>query len=123
MPGDISTPTFSDSKKCVVLIILDMQERKYHTVGTIPKSNIKIVEKDKIGNPKTQIQCTYFFHSNNKNKTLVYAFSIDVPVLWICKFSTIIMWVSGIRKKFHVKMVTDKNVNIIVYNVTLERLL
>jgi hypothetical protein len=30
-------------------------EKKYHTVGTIPKSNIKIVEKGNIDTPNTQI--------------------------------------------------------------------
>ena len=31
-----------------------MKYKKYHTVGTIPKSNTKIVEKDKIDTPNTQ---------------------------------------------------------------------
>jgi hypothetical protein len=30
-----------------------MENRKYHTVGIIPKSNIKIVERDKIYTPNT----------------------------------------------------------------------
>jgi len=33
-----------------------MKNKKYHTVGTIPKSNIKIVERGKIDTPNTQIQ-------------------------------------------------------------------
>ena len=32
-----------------------MKNKQYHTVGTIPKSNIKIVEKGKIDTPSTQI--------------------------------------------------------------------
>jgi cell division protein FtsL len=31
------------------------QQKTYHTVGTIPKSNIEIVEKGKIDTSKTQI--------------------------------------------------------------------
>jgi hypothetical protein len=31
-----------------------MKYKKYHTVGTIPKSNTKIVERDKIDTPNTQ---------------------------------------------------------------------
>ena len=30
-------------------------KKKYCTVGTVPKSNIKIVERDKIDTPSTQI--------------------------------------------------------------------
>ena len=39
------------------MINYDANERKknYHTVRTIPKSNIKIVERDKIDTPDTQI--------------------------------------------------------------------
>jgi hypothetical protein len=32
-----------------------MKNKKYHTVGPIPKSNIKIVERGKIDSPNTQI--------------------------------------------------------------------
>jgi len=32
-----------------------MKNMKYHTVGTIPKYNRKIVERGKIDTPKTQI--------------------------------------------------------------------
>ena len=32
-----------------------MKIKKYHTVGTIPKSNRKIRERDKIDTPSTQI--------------------------------------------------------------------
>jgi len=32
-----------------------MKNKKYHTVGTIPKSNIKFVERGKIDTPNTQI--------------------------------------------------------------------
>jgi hypothetical protein len=32
-----------------------MENKKYHTVWTIPKSNIKIVERGKIHTPDTQI--------------------------------------------------------------------
>ena len=34
---------------------IKMKNKKYHTVGPIPKSNIKIVERGKIDNPNTQI--------------------------------------------------------------------
>jgi len=30
-------------------------KKKYHTIGTIPKSNIRNVERDKIDTPNTQI--------------------------------------------------------------------
>lgn len=32
-----------------------MKNEKYHPVGTIPRSNIKIVETDKTDSPKTRI--------------------------------------------------------------------
>jgi len=32
-----------------------MKNKKYHTVGTIPKSDIKIVERAKIDIPNTQM--------------------------------------------------------------------
>jgi hypothetical protein len=32
-----------------------MKNKKYHTVGTIPKSNIKIVERDRIDSFNKQI--------------------------------------------------------------------
>ena len=32
-----------------------MKNKKYHSVGTIPNSNIKIFKKDKIDTPNTQI--------------------------------------------------------------------
>jgi len=32
-----------------------MKNKKYHTVGTVPKSNRKIVERGKIDIPNTQI--------------------------------------------------------------------
>jgi hypothetical protein len=32
-----------------------MTNKKYHTVGTVPKSSIEIVERDTIKNPNTQI--------------------------------------------------------------------
>ena len=31
------------------------KKKKYHTVGIIPKSNIKIVDRDKIDTPDTQV--------------------------------------------------------------------
>jgi hypothetical protein len=37
-------------------------QRNYHTVGTIPKSNIKIVERDTIDTPSTQIYMTRHFN-------------------------------------------------------------
>jgi len=33
-----------------------MKKKKYHTVGTIPKSDRKIVERGKMDTPSTQIQ-------------------------------------------------------------------
>jgi hypothetical protein len=32
-----------------------MKNKKYHTVGTIPKSDIKIVERSKMDTPNTQM--------------------------------------------------------------------
>jgi len=36
-----------------------MKNIKYHTVGTIPKANIKIVERDKIDTPNTYTNRNY----------------------------------------------------------------
>ena len=32
-----------------------MKNKKYHTVGTVPKSNNKIVERCRLSNPNTQM--------------------------------------------------------------------
>ena len=37
-----------------------MKNKKYHTVGTIPQSNIKIVERAKIDTSNTQIHDSSF---------------------------------------------------------------
>jgi len=38
-----------------------MKNKKYHTVGTILRSNIKIVERGKIDTPNTQIHdCSWY---------------------------------------------------------------
>ena len=37
-----------------------MKYKKYQTVGTIPKSNTKMVEKDKIDTPNTQNVTAHF---------------------------------------------------------------
>ena len=37
-----------------------MNNRKYHTVETVPKPNSKIVERGKIYTPNTQIYDRYF---------------------------------------------------------------
>jgi hypothetical protein len=39
----------------VIICTNNMKHKKYHTVGTIPKLNIKIVENDKIDASNTQI--------------------------------------------------------------------
>jgi len=36
-------------------ILQEMKNKKYHTVGTIPKSNIEIVERGNIYTPNSQI--------------------------------------------------------------------
>ena len=36
-----------------------MTNKKYHTVGTVPKSSIEIVERDTIKNPNTQIHSSW----------------------------------------------------------------
>jgi hypothetical protein len=42
-----------------------MKNIKYHTVGTIPKANIKIVERGKINTPNTQIHdLAWYSHFN-----------------------------------------------------------
>jgi hypothetical protein len=38
----------------VLQVCIRMKYKKYHTVGKIPKSNTKIVERDKIDTPNTQ---------------------------------------------------------------------
>ena len=43
-----------------------MKNKKYHTVRTIPKSNINIVEREQIDTPNTQIRITiYFLHADH----------------------------------------------------------
>jgi hypothetical protein len=43
-------------KMCIDCIDVDNKMiNKYHTVETVPKTNRKIVERDKIDNPNTQI--------------------------------------------------------------------
>ena len=37
-----------------------MKNKKYHTLGPIPKSNIKIVERGKLYTPNTQYKITHF---------------------------------------------------------------
>ena len=37
-----------------------MKNKKYHTVGTIPKSNIKIIERGKIDTTNIQIHDSHF---------------------------------------------------------------
>jgi len=36
------------------MTVLKMKSKKYHTVGIVPKSNRKIVERGKIDTPDTQ---------------------------------------------------------------------
>ena len=38
----------------VLQVGIRMKYKKYHTVGTIPKLNTKIVERDKIDTPNAQ---------------------------------------------------------------------
>ena len=42
--------TSYESNNCI-----KMKYKKYHTAGTIPKSNIKIAERGKIDTPNTKI--------------------------------------------------------------------
>jgi hypothetical protein len=37
------------------ILFYNKMKKKYYTVGTVPKSNIKIVESDKVDTPNTQI--------------------------------------------------------------------
>ena len=48
-----SSKMYSTALKCKVLIKL--KNKKYLTIGTIPKSNIKIVERGKINTPNIKI--------------------------------------------------------------------
>jgi hypothetical protein len=56
-----------------------MKSKKYHTVGTIPKSNIKIVARGKIDTPNTHKNMTTFLawyrHFNKKWQVKI--------VLWV----------------------------------------
>jgi hypothetical protein len=52
-----------------------MKNRKYHAVGTVPKSNIKIIERGKIDMPNTQI------HARSPTWLGTYT-SINQLVLW-----------------------------------------
>ena len=47
----------SDNKLYICMKIKDnnKMKKKYHTVGAIPKSNIKIVERRKVDTPNTHI--------------------------------------------------------------------
>jgi len=44
-----------------------MKNKKYHTVGTIPKPTIKIVERCKIDTPNTQIHDRSLYRHFNKS--------------------------------------------------------
>ena len=39
----------------IVRCNIELKTKKYHTVGTIPKSDIKIVERGKMDTPNTQM--------------------------------------------------------------------
>jgi hypothetical protein len=39
----------------IVRCNIELKTKKYHTVGTIPKSDIKIVERGKMDTPNTEI--------------------------------------------------------------------
>ena len=54
-----------DSFKSSEIKILKMKNIKYHTVRTIPKSNIKIVERDKIA---TLTSYFYIFSATTKGR-------------------------------------------------------
>jgi len=45
-------------------------KKKYHTIGTIPKSNIKIVERGKIDIPDTQIHENLFLLTTQEEKDI-----------------------------------------------------
>jgi len=50
----------------------NMKHKKYHTVGAIPKSNIKIVERGKIDIPNTRIVIHESLeHSFNKSSDIL----------------------------------------------------
>jgi hypothetical protein len=59
-----------------------MKNKKYHTVGTFPKSNRKIAERSKINSPNTQIHgysavntpCTLIGHSMKSEKKVRFYF-------------------------------------------------
>ena len=65
----------------------------YHTLGTIPKSNIKIVERNKIQTPKTQMHdnsLSWLVTTHIQNCVCIFtivfdfvAFSINVFTMWI----------------------------------------
>ena len=44
-------------------MILKLKNRKHHTVGTVPKSNSKIVEKDTIDSRNTEIHDAHLSRS------------------------------------------------------------
>jgi hypothetical protein len=51
-------PDFIFGGKIMVIVVClpnKVKNKIYHTVGTVPKSNRKITEKDTIDNPNTQI--------------------------------------------------------------------
>jgi hypothetical protein len=50
-----SPPAEVSTHKYYFFIMSKMKNKKYHTVVTIPKSNIKIIERGKINNSNTKI--------------------------------------------------------------------
>ena len=46
-----------------------MKDKKYHTVGTVPKSNRKIVEKGKIDTPSLQDRLLMAWYKRHCNKS------------------------------------------------------
>ena len=48
-------PTQYLKRNCTYVLKCKKKKKKYYTVGTVPKSNRKIVKRDKIDIPITQI--------------------------------------------------------------------
>jgi hypothetical protein len=64
-----------------------MKNKKYHTVGTIPKSYIKIVERDKIDTPNTNTWTVSFLavpgtSIKSGGVKLVYKPPLQVLLFW-----------------------------------------
>jgi len=54
-----------------------MKNKKYHSFGTVPKSNIKIVERGKTDMTRTQIHDCWLQENSGKVKLVLWSQTFD----------------------------------------------